>query len=74
MVAGFWLPFFFFFLQTDYFQSATAETYPMLCHVMREGERKQLLFPFPKWLRAERKQLRAERKRGAPRPARRRAG
>lgn len=65
---------FVFVLQTDYFQSATAETSPMLCHVMREGERKQPLFSFPKWLRAERKQLWAERKRGAPRPARRRAG
>lgn len=76
-------------MRTDYFQkcklqsvsppllhNTAAETSPKQCHVMREGERKQPLFPpfFPKWLRAGRKQLGAETRRGAPRPAQGRAG
>lgn len=76
----------FFSLQTYYLPNASckmillccyntaAEAFPKLCHVVREGERKQLLFPLSKMAEGRGKQLGAERQSGVLRPAQGRAG
>lgn len=54
--------------------NTAAEAFPKLCHVVREGERKQLLFPLSKMAEGRGKQLWAERQSGVLRPAQGRAG